>query len=361
MMGICVGFVVLIALAHGGPECASLGGDCASESGWDPMAKLDEIGTGKYDQVSSAAGTKWPEKSRTVRWDKAADGFDDNATKDKDEKTPEKAVNAADKADPPSDNAPATSALERSAKFEEMLIPIEDISKSDILIDVSENATEFIPGAVAICYADFLRDTDIKSVPEIAEILGNAGISRNDSVVIYGECLPCGGGPAASTFVYWLMKSMGHENVRVMDGTVADWKALGNPSTDETVVRQATSYDADYTPVLIADYDYVKSGAPQIVDARTMKDFGAGSIPGAINIPYESVIKNNKIKDEAALKKTFSMLSKNRPVVVYTQTGIKASVVWFAMKLLGYDARIYSFNDWYGHEKALKGNSNTGS
>ena len=206
----------------------------------------------------------------------------------------------------PEETVESEAVLERSNEFKTMLVPIEDISERDILIDVSEDATEFIQGAVVLSYDKFLRDGGLRSVPEVAQILGDAGISRNDSVVVYGECLPCGGGPAASTYVYWMMKSLGHENVRVMDGTVADWKELGLPTTNEnnTGIRPATSYIPNYTPEFIAAYDYVKSGSPQIVDARSMHDFGAGSIPGAINIPYESVIKNGKIRDEAALRRT---------------------------------------------------------
>ncbi len=350
IIGICVGFLVLIALAHGGGECASLGGDCATGGGWDPMAKLDEIGTGKYDQVQPG-GAKWPEKSRTARWDKAAYGFDDNETAEEDTSVP-----VQKKTEPKEDETPT----ERSADFKEMLVPIEDISTTDVLIDVSESATEFIPGAVAVSYAEFLSDEGgLKSIQDVATILGDAGISHNDSVVIYGECLPCGGGPAASTYIYWMMKSLGHENIKVMDGTVEEWKALGLPTTNETTIRPSTTYIPGYTPEFIGAYEYVKSGSPQIIDARTIQDFGAGSIPGAINIPYESAIKNEKIKDEASLKKTFAVISKTRPVVVYTQTGIKASVVWFALELLGYDAKLYSWQDWYEHEEALKENSSS--
>jgi len=363
IIGICAGLIALIALAHGGGECASLGGDCETTSGWDPMAKLDEIGTGNYDKAP-AASAKWPEKSRTVRWDKAAYGFDDNETANSEAEENETTGNAAKANNLPGENKPAEAEdietpVERSAQFKEMLIPIENITQADVLIDVSENATEFIPGAVAISYAEFLSDGGLKSIDEVAQILGDAGISHNDSVVIYGECLPCGGGPAASTYIYWMMKSLGHDKVKVMDGTVADWKDLGLPTTGETSIRPATSYTANYTPKFIATYDYVKSDIPQIIDARTMQDFGKGSIPRAINIPYESVIKNDRIKDEAALKRTFSGISDDRPVVVYTQTGIKASVVWFALTLMGYDARLYSWQDWYINEKALKGNSSS--
>ena len=32
----------------------------------------------------------------------------------------------------------------------------------------------------------------------------------------------------------------------------------------------------------------------------------------------------------------------DRPVVVYTNVGVEASLVWFALTLSGYDARLYS-------------------
>ena len=43
---ICVALLAVMALsqsAYAGAECASLGGAC-DDGGWDPMAKLDEIG-----------------------------------------------------------------------------------------------------------------------------------------------------------------------------------------------------------------------------------------------------------------------------------------------------------------------------
>jgi len=62
------------------------------------------------------------------------------------------------------------------------------------------------------------------------------------------------------------------------------------------------------------------------------------------------VLDGKRIKDEAALKRVFAVLSKERPVVVYTNTGIKASVEWFVLKLMGYDAKLYSWQDWLYHQ-----------
>ena len=53
---ICGALLAIMALsqsAYAGAECASLGGAC-DDGGWDPMAKLDEIGTGKYDQTQAS-------------------------------------------------------------------------------------------------------------------------------------------------------------------------------------------------------------------------------------------------------------------------------------------------------------------
>ena len=112
----------------------------------------------------------------------------------------------------------------------------------------------------------------------------------------------------------------------------------------------------------VGSYEYVKSGEAQLVDARTSHEFNISSIPKAINIPYGGVLDNHTIKNETALKNVFIGLSKDKPVVAFTNTGIKASVVWFALELMGYDAKLYAYQNWYdnqayGGNSSVKGNS----
>jgi thiosulfate/3-mercaptopyruvate sulfurtransferase len=345
-----VAVIALLVLAN-----AALGGEaycdaCKGDSGWSGAKALDQIGNPNAGAASEVMpGLNTAQKNRVGIWNKPVAGFtNDNATKTA---TPDNNATVADKAaktvvqsEPVQDNT----AIVRSLAAESMLVPIEDVSGMDILLDISEEAPEHIQGSVAIPYTDFMNDGSLLSVSEISGILGDAGISQTDSVVVYGECMPCGGGPSPATYVYWMLKSMGHENVRVLDGTVKDWAAAGKPVANETAIRPSKNYTAQYTPDLIATYDYVLSGSAQIIDARTLQEFGNGTIPGSMNIPYESVIiGNNRIKDETRLAKVFSVLNKNQPVVVYTNTGIKGSVEWFALKLLGYDAKLYSYSDYY--------------
>lgn len=106
---------------------------------------------------------------------------------------------------------------------------------------------------------------------------------------------------------------------------------------------------------LFATYDEVKSGQAQIIDARTPEEFAAGAIPGAINLPYDLVQSGDNINDDTSLSATFADLDKNRPVVVYTSTGLKASPVCFALQVLGYDARLYTYQDWIEHVAGVSG------
>ena len=345
--GTLLAVMVLSQSAYAGAECASLGGAC-DDGGWDPMAKLDEIGNPTAGQEQSAP--KWPEKSRELRWNMSASGSEDEENKAseslKNDEAPKTIQNATS-----AKAAEYPASIVRSDEAKAILAPLDSVTDADILLDVSENSSTHIDGSVVIPYMEFdVKAGVLKPVPEISKIFGDAGISREDSVVIYGECLPCGGGPSVATYVYWMMKGLGHENVMVLDGTAEDWDASGRATTTDAKILPGKIYTPAETTNFTATYDFVKNGQAQIVDARTLQEFGSGSIPGSISIPYASVLDGKKIKGEDQLNKVFMILDKDRPVVVFTNTGMKASVVWFALKMMGYDARLYNYQDWVANQ-----------
>ena len=223
---------------------------------------------------------------------------------------------------------------ERAGLPRRLYLPRE-VSPDDIVLDISPSATRYIEGAVNINYEGFMGEGgQIKSVSEMAKLLGEAGISSNDSLVIAGECLPCGGGPSPAIFSYWLLKYLGHDKVRVLDGSIDDWAAAGRNISNKSATRPKTEYVPQLKPELLATYEFVVNGGAQIVDARPARDYGIGSIPGAVNIPYENVLVNESIKPQEDLQKVFAGLEKDRPVVVYTNVGVEASLVWFALTSL---------------------------
>ena len=236
----------------------------------------------------------------------------------------------------------------------DMLVNVSGIDKNDLILDVSENPTSYIPGAIHISYLDFMNvnnTASLKTLPEIAKILGDAGIARSDSLVVYGECMPCGGGPSTATYGYWLLRYIGHDKVRVLDGGIDAWTKAGMPVQNSSATRPATTYSPFLRPELYATYDYVKSGVVQIVDARSPLEFKTGSIPGAINIPYDGLLNGKVFKDRAGIDEAFRNLTSDKPVVVYTTTGVKASLSWFALTMMGREATLYTWHDWIKSNK----------
>ncbi|MDD2755596.1 MAG: rhodanese-like domain-containing protein [Methanothrix sp.] len=359
-----VGIIVLLALlmlvnsaSAGEAYCDACKGDSTSSADYQ-LSKLDNIGNPNAGKEEVMPGLSTAQKNRVGIWKQPLAGFskadDANESSTVQEAAPvnntaESTAKKTEKRKVAEENIP----IVRSAKALNMFAPINDSTGSAILLDISEEATEHIAGSVAIPYTNFLiNGTYLRMEEEMTKLLGDVGISREDPVIIYGECMPCGGGPSPATFVYWIMRSLGQENVRVLDGTVKDWAAAGKPTAAETTILPAKVYTPNVNADFSADYSLVKSGTVQIVDARSMEDFGAGSIPGAIPIPNENVVINNRIRDETKLDRVFAILDKNQPVVVYTNTGVKASAVWFALILQGYDAKLYSYVNYWENQMA---------
>ena len=365
---------VLAALAHvtQASECGDLGHyigvNCSSSSSgsdWDPMAELDNMGTSKADQAPPATKTNWAKVSRHYRWNESDLGSDNSSSEATNSPQAARAALAGTgtSVEPPANQSisepvsPPVSKIvsepvsyiepKRSSSFYTMTAPLSNASQYDAILDVSDGVSKFIPGAVHIDYLDFQNNSTLRPTSELAKILGNAGISRNSNVLIYGECKPCGGGPAVSTYAYWIMRYLGHDpaKIRVLDGGIANWAEADHPVVNETQTKPKADYTFEQKPELLATYEEVKSGGFQLVDARSLQEFGAESIPGSINIPYDSVMTNGRIKDEAKLKVLFSGIRKDKPVVVYTTTGVKASLVWFALEIMGYDARLSTWQE----------------
>jgi len=362
-----VALLALLVLANGAYAGEAYCEACQGGGGWDPMAKLDEIGNPDAGEAETVmAGLNTAQKNRVGIWNKPLSGFEgSNTSADKSANTSAPGTVKASQS-PLVEKASTKTAEEnqvivRSERAKSMIAPLEEAASGTIYLDISENSTEHIPGSIVIPYTQFLNDTAVLSADELAALLGEAGISREDAVIVYGECMPCGGGPAPATFIYWILRSLGHDNVKVLDGMVEDWAAAGLPTSTDAGILPAKAFVPRVSSNFSAEYSYVESGQAQIVDARSIGEFATSSIPGAINIPYESVISGNRLRDESRLERIFGILDREQPVVVFTNTGLKASVVWYALELLGYDARLYSYENYWINQQTLNQESSLNS
>jgi thiosulfate/3-mercaptopyruvate sulfurtransferase len=241
----------------------------------------------------------------------------------------------------------------RSEESRGILIQPSQVTNGDVVLNVDTKAQSYIKGAAHIDYLEFTDGSDRpKSTSELSRMLGNAGISRSDPLVIYSD------DPSAATYVYMILDSLGQESIRLLDGGLKGWTSAGKPTESKPAILAQTSYLPALRPDLIASYGYVKGKDVQVVDARSSEEYLVGSLPGSKNIPYDSVLDRGKIKDEAALMDLFAGLRKDEPVAVYSNSGIKASLLWYALELQGYESRLYAGDTWA--ENLLKRNGEDG-
>jgi len=242
--------------------------------------------------------------------------------------------------------------LDRVASFPngEILKAMKSVSSSDVVIDVSNTdtyASSHIKDAIHIPSKDFLNgEGNLKTDEELAKVLGDAGVSRDDSIVLYGSKESSG----EAEFAFLVLSYLGKKDVRLLDGSLADWKAAGLPEETSENILPGTKYGPMVKPEVIAEYEYVKSGQAQIIDVRPFVEFGKGRIPGSIALDPANVIKGDKIKTGADLGTVFSRLDKEKPIVVYSDDFSRSALVWYALQLMGYEASIYTWEDWKAHQ-----------
>jgi len=98
------------------------------------------------------------------------------------------------------------------------------------------------------------------------------------------------------------------------------------------------------------------------VDARAVNFFNGteaaqgknGHIPGAVNIPFSSMLDASAKVDEKAIQQAFEKagIQKGDTVVAYCHIGQQATGMLFAARSLGYKVLLYdgSFEDWSAHK-----------
>ena len=152
----------------------------------------------------------------------------------------------------------------------------------------------------------------------------------------------------------------------ILNGGFDVWKAEGRPVSTQTPQFAPGTARPTSGGRFIADAGYVQAGLNQpattIVDARDARFYKGegggqprpGHIPGAVNVPFVSLLDGSRIKDEAALREAFTAagVKPGTEVLSYCHIGQQASLVWLAARILGYEARLYdgSFEDWSGRD-----------
>jgi thiosulfate/3-mercaptopyruvate sulfurtransferase len=253
-----------------------------------------------------------------------------------------------------------------------------DLRVVDVRFDLADTAAGerdyregHIPGAV---YAHLDRDLSgplgehggrhpLPEAATLARRLGELGIGNTSDVVAYDA----GNGMFASR-LWWLLRYLGHDRVRVLDGGVAAWLAAGNELSTEPASPAPARLVPDPRPEMAVDRDHVlrNLGNPDVllVDARAREryrgeveplDPRAGHIPSAVNLPFADNLVGGRFRPVEELRRRFELLEGPDEVVVYCGSGVTAAHDVLAMEEAGHHGvRLYhgSWSDWCSYRDA---------
>jgi thiosulfate/3-mercaptopyruvate sulfurtransferase len=226
-------------------------------------------------------------------------------------------------------------------------------------------AAGHIPGAV---HLDLNRDLSapaqthggrhpLPPAGQLAALLGSRGISRTNDVVVYDDTT----GMFASR-VWWTLRYLGHDSVRVLDGGLQAWLAAGLPLSDSEPGWPAVHFEADVQDGMVVDRQYVLdrlgSSDLKLLDARSAERFRGeqalfdplpGHIPGALSFPYTGNVEAGRLKGSAALRERFAGLQDATGIVSYCGSGVSGTSNLLALEEAGITGgRLYvgSWSDW---------------
>jgi thiosulfate/3-mercaptopyruvate sulfurtransferase len=239
-----------------------------------------------------------------------------------------------------------------------------------VLLHVGEQA-EFdaahIPGARFVSRQELSTPQDSRPILEmppagqLQQALESLGISDDSTVVVYfGKDWVS---PAARVVLTLHYAGLGARTT-LLDGGMPAWRSAGKPVSAERKPHERGRVTLSVRNDVVVDTGWVKSrlAVPDtaLVDARTPNFYRgesagmasrAGHLPGAVNIPFSSVVDDAlKLKDRAALEALFAGagIRPGQTVVTYCHIGQQASLVYLVARHLGYQSRMYdpSFTDW---------------
>jgi thiosulfate/3-mercaptopyruvate sulfurtransferase len=249
--------------------------------------------------------------------------------------------------------------------------------------DVLLYETGHIPGAVKVDWHTELNDPVVRDYitgEQFAALLGGKGISRDDTVVIYGDK-----NNWWAAYALWVFSLFGHSDVRLLDGGRDKWIAEGRALTTDRTVAVPVEYpvvERDDTRLrAFKDDVLVHLGSP-LIDVRSPEEYSgerttapaypeegalrAGHIPSAQNVPWgRAAADDGTFRGASELNAIYregAGLRDGDQIIAYCRIGERSSHTWFVLThLLGFEGVRNYDGSWTEWGSAVRVPISTGS
>jgi thiosulfate/3-mercaptopyruvate sulfurtransferase len=224
-----------------------------------------------------------------------------------------------------------------------------------------------IPRALFMNLAELVDTTapienTVPSAAKFASRMQGLGVGDGSRIVLYDDSAV-----KSAARAWFLLQMFGAQNVAILDGGMAKWRAEGRAlETGRTVLRER-HFTVWQNPQALRSKAQMLSNlatsAEQVVDARSAGRFSGeqadprpqiarGHIPGSRNVPYGTLYNaDGTFRDRPGLRAAFTGAGVDlaAPVVTSCGSGITACVLGFGLHLLGKrDVALYdgSWTEW---------------
>jgi thiosulfate/3-mercaptopyruvate sulfurtransferase len=204
-----------------------------------------------------------------------------------------------------------------------------------------------VPGAVWLDHITWTRAFgEGKDVEGWEKRLGALGITPETPVAVYDDSLAKDSGR-----VWWILRYWGVRDARLVNGGWKGYRSAGGPV--ETAANVPPPAEVKLTPRRgwLATkgelLDVIKGRTAQVVDARSAGEFCGteetaqrnGAVPTAKHLEWSDTLdkETGRFKSAQELRRLFrdAGVDPARPAVTYCQSGGRASVMAFALELMG--------------------------
>jgi thiosulfate/3-mercaptopyruvate sulfurtransferase len=231
------------------------------------------------------------------------------------------------------------------------------------VIEVDEDTTAYekghIPGALGWNWSTDLHASvgrDFVDQQGLSALLGEVGVGPDTAVILYG-----GNNNWFAAYAYWLLKYLGFDNVKLLNGGRKKWELESRATTQDAAEIQATQHTIQgaVRPELRAFRDEVlaKVGQAAFVDVRSPEEYRGeklapdhlpqeqaqvpGHIPGAANVTWsKAAADDGSFRSADELRELYGAagIAGDGETIAYCRIGERSSHTWFVLsELLGFD------------------------